>query len=78
MIKEYFEYLYLKHISRPKPKFKIGDILEVNNDGIKLGIKINKQLKVSHVYWILGGYVILFENCKIHESLNENWLKLKE
>lgn len=78
MIKEYFNDLYLKLLFRPKPKFKKGDIVELNDDGRNIGIIINKPLIVSHTFWFMGNYIVLFKNCFIHESICENWLKLKE
>ncbi len=78
MIKEYFNDLYLKLLRRPHSKFKRGDIVELNQKGIKLGIKTEKHLVVNYVFWFLGGYIVLFKNCYIHESISEEWLKLKE
>ncbi len=77
-IKEYFNDLYLKLLKRPKSKFKNRDIVELNEKGIKLGIKIDKSLKVYQSIWIFGGYVVFFYDTHINESISEEWLKLKE
>ena len=77
MIKEYLLRLYNKY-KRPKPKFKKGDIVELNDKGIKLGIKIDKPLKISHIIRIFGGYVVFFHDTHFYESISEEWLKLKE
>jgi len=78
MIREYLTNFYHNHICHPKPKFKKGDIVELNNKGKEIIAPIEKTLVVSHVFWICGNYVVLFKNCHIHESICEVWLKLKE
>lgn len=68
--------LYRWMINRPEPKFKNGDLVQINDDGAEHGINTHvKTLKVTGNYWTGDGYVVDLNNSGMDGMIHEKWLE---
>lgn len=68
--------LYRWMINRPEPKFKNGDLVQINDDGAEYGINTHvKILEVTGNYWTGDGYAVFLNDSGVDGMIHEKWLE---